>query len=250
MESFGWYGLPLPKTSCKGVPILREMAYTAMRMFPKAQLFAYANGDLLFGADLGVTVQHVLRQPMATTSPLLLLVHRDNLDFTGPYEVNLTDVEVVHDLKRRAVALRDGSSDIFMTNRLFPWRHTPDIVVGRIPIGLGLVSLGQVLNVTIVDLSRTVTSLHMTSTDGTKESSKHPDFMCNGNLFIRLKLTNKQFANCPYIGCASYISASKSMVGNSVRDVELVPVRDEFKEKQCSKCRFKISSLLKLNYTG
>ena len=250
MEAFGWYGLPFPNTSCEGVPILREMVFVAMRMFPKTQLFAYANGDLLFGEDLGVTLQHVLRQPLVNTSPLLLLAHRDNLPFTKQNEVNLTDLKAVPDLHRRAKLLKDGSSDIFMTNRLFPWRHTPDIVVGRVYIGLALVAESQVLNVTIVDMSPTVTVLHMTSSAGNKESSKCPNRYCNIQMVHRSKVAARHFKPCTYITCASYRSVGKSVAGNNVTGVELVPVKAKEISPSCSRCRFNPDVLLTLNYTG
>ena len=248
METFGWYGLPLPKTACTGVPILREMFFAAMRMFPKAQLFAFANGDLLFGVDLGVTVQHVLRQPMATTSPLLLLSHRDNLDFTGSNEVNLTDVDVVPGLQRRAETLYDGSSDIFMTNRLFPWRHAPDIVVGRMSIGAGLVAMAQVLNVTIVDLSKTVTAVHMNSEAGIKESKKTPTFHCNDKMFEESGLLPVHYKRCPYLACASHRSVSTGEDVNSVTDVEVVAISEDHKALPCDKCIFNLTTLMNLNY--
>ena len=247
-RSFGWYGLPLPKTACEGVPILREMFFVAMREFPKAQLFAFANGDLLFGADLGVTIQHVLRQPMVTTSPLLLLAHRDNLNFTGPQELNLTDVELVPHLKLKAKKLLDGSSDIFMTNRLFPWRHAPDIVVGRMSIGMSLVAMSQVLNVTIINLSKTVTVLHMTSIAGKKESKRNPTFFCNDKMFKRVGLIQRGYRRCPYIECAPYRSVIQGRIGNNATNVTLASV--SVRNKLCPMCRFNLPALLKLNYTG
>ena len=196
---------PLPAVACGGIPLLREMFLVAVNTSPDARLFGFVNGDLLLGAELRDTLRRVLEDTVAEWEPVLLLLRRLNLPFAEAFHVS--DLDTVERLKARATKVPHGSSDAFITNRLFPWRRIPEVVPGRPGIGMWLVAAARALGVTVIDLTNTVTVLHMTSSAGNLESHKLGNPSCNVQLYRRLGLMPSSWL-CGHIDCAGWTSVS------------------------------------------
>ncbi|XP_076469451.1 uncharacterized protein LOC143299845 isoform X2 [Babylonia areolata] len=242
-KSFGWHTPPLPRTSCGGIPIFREMFFTTMTTMPTARIFGFVNGDLLLGATLRDTLQAVLDRPELMAKPLLLLLRRLNVPFHVEFRV--TDFRKVEELKLRGKPLLDGSSDAFFTNRWFPWRLVPDIVPGRIGIGMWLVAAARALNVTVIDLTDTVTTLHMTSSAGNVESHKHDNAMCNRELYNHLGVKPSSWA-CGFINCAHLQSRFANNSGNASH-VHIQSKAPTTLPDHCKKCFFNTNKLKELS---
>ncbi|KAK7476530.1 hypothetical protein BaRGS_00032210, partial [Batillaria attramentaria] len=209
--------LPPPSVACGGVPILRDMFLAAMAKYPQTQLFGFVNGDLLLGTGLLVTMETVSRERKMREGPVLLILRRYNLDFTGRSAVD--DLHEVDEMRAKAHAVSDGSSDGFFTNRLFPWRHMPDVVPGRLGVAMWLVAAARALNITVIDVTPTVTAIHMTSSMGGHESHHHPNKTCNRKLYVRTGIKPSNYG-CGWIHCAPWQTVSSG--GGDVRGVEIV----------------------------
>ena len=181
------------------------MFLVAMDTCPRARLFGFVNGDLLLGAGLRDTVRRVLENPVAEKEPVLMLLHRLDLPFSEGADLRVDDLSAVEKLRVKAVRISHGSSDAFVTNRLFPWSRIPDVVPGRPGVGMWMVAASRALGVAVIDLTPTVTVLHMTSSAGNLESHHLGNTSCNVQLFRKLGLIPSSWS-CGRVDCADWRS--------------------------------------------
>ncbi|XP_055958833.1 uncharacterized protein LOC126830477 [Patella vulgata] len=59
------------------------------------------------------------------------------------------------------------------------------VVVGRIGIGMWIVSYARAVNATIIDITKTVRAIHMTTKSGNFESHWKPNSKCNHELYAK-----------------------------------------------------------------
>jgi len=52
----GWTVLPAPRVNNIGLPFFKEMYFEAKRQFPNCLFYGFANGDILFNAQLTQTL--------------------------------------------------------------------------------------------------------------------------------------------------------------------------------------------------
>ncbi|KAL8603346.1 hypothetical protein ACOMHN_039709 [Nucella lapillus] len=239
-RTYQWTTPPLPPKACGGIPIFREMFYAAMKAVPAARLFGFANGDILLGATLKETLHALLNSSILMSQPLLLLVRRFNVGVSDK-QLLVKDLRTVEVMKNQGSRVEDGSSDVFFTNRLFPWGNIADVVPGRIGIGMWLVTVARALNVTVIDLTDTVTAVHLTSSAGNLESHGHPNASCNHELYKRLGVVPTSWG-CGYIHCAGY--SSRFVNDSTGRHVQF---RSKAEPMFCHNCQINMTALLKLN---
>ena len=161
----GWHVLPVPKTSPRGIPVLRHMFLEAQKRFNTA-FYCYANGDILFDRNLTDTVRFLQTALRGRRSHKLLVIGQRR-NWSLKEETYLTELlEVGHYTKNSSLFITDAQ-DYFLTTRDgYPWRSIPDFVVGRVGYDNWIVVTALVKHIPVVDATATVTALHQTGRDG------------------------------------------------------------------------------------
>ncbi|XP_041354905.1 uncharacterized protein LOC121372572 [Gigantopelta aegis] len=194
-----WQVLPLLSVTCGEMPIMRDMYLQAMAK-QDSVFYGFANSDILLSEGVRRTVSVISELELSHTRPVMLLISRTNVNFSaGPY---LDDVSRMNDFIKKGWPLKDGSSDVFITNRLFPWKNVPDVVIGRLGIGMWIVSYARTMNVTVIDISKTTSAIHMTTKAGNYESHWKPNSKCNHRIYEKLAIKPPSW-RCGFIGCAA-----------------------------------------------
>ncbi|XP_012938527.1 uncharacterized protein LOC106011901 [Aplysia californica] len=236
-----WDVLPEPTKACGGVPIMREMFRVAMATY-NASLFGFVNGDLLMSDGLATTVQALLDRSDVMSHPLLAVFRRINVEF--PENSSRFEETDVLKLSQLGTPMTDGSTDGFLTNRLFPWSHVPDLVPGRPGVDMWLVAFGRhVRDVVVVDVSRTVVAVHMTTQAGNLEGWSYANAKCNRNIFEQLRIVPSW--PCGFARCCDVISQWAQTEGGEIRAVRLDKV---FLQTDCYNCHLDPSRLEELSF--
>ena len=160
-----------PRVGKSGVPILRSMFHHAQRAFiSKTLFFGYANSDILFDHNLLITLKALKRElERKRLKRIFVIGRRTNYKFQRDQQVfNLTSVS---QLARAGVLFHDYAQDYFITTRsAFDWDSIPDFVVGRVGYDNWLVATAFKRNMSVIDVTATVTALHQTGAGGTRAS--------------------------------------------------------------------------------
>ncbi|ESO85016.1 hypothetical protein LOTGIDRAFT_168278 [Lottia gigantea] len=201
LEKEGWLVQPVSKTGCgvTEMPTIKDMFLDAMKNH-ESVLYGYANGDITFDDGMPKAIDYVVNMDVVREKPVLVLVRRTNVDFSNGPELDANSD--ITEMYNEGKALKDGSSDGFFTNKLFPWKYLPDIVIGRIGIGMWLASYARAMNVTVIDITKTVKAIHMTTKSGNSESHFKKNGRCNHVIYGRLKLSPTSWG-CGFITCAT-----------------------------------------------
>ncbi|KAK3741514.1 hypothetical protein RRG08_018131 [Elysia crispata] len=219
-HSFGWKVLPEPRCGCisgRGVPLLREMYRSAMATFD-SHLYAFVNGDLLLGNGMLSTIEAIVKDKALMAKPLMGLINRINVDF--------------YHTKSDGKPMTDGSSDGFITNKLFPWQHVPDIVPGRKGVAMWLVSYAREMGVATVDVSGSLRAVHMMATKfGNNESGGN----CNHKIYNKLRIKPKSWF-CGFFKCAQY---------KTTREGSQVKIEDKSSQNhpRCGECEMDLEAV-------
>ncbi|KAK6173119.1 hypothetical protein SNE40_016638 [Patella caerulea] len=201
MKKSGWLTLPVSNTACgtSKIPVIRDMFLDAMKNYD-SPLYGYANGDITFDEGISTSIKFLSENAIIREKPVMILIRRTNVDFTnGPLlnrSSNFTEIRL------RGKVLNDGSSDGFFTNTLFPWKYIPDIVIGRMGIAMWLVSYARAVNATLIEISKTVQVIHMTTKSGNYESHSTQNVYCNHELYKKFNAYPTTWG-CGHIHCAS-----------------------------------------------
>ena len=230
-----WQVLPLKSVTCGKMPIMRDLFLHAMDKMDSV-FYGYANSDILLSDSLKQTVSVISELELVQTTPLMMLVSRTNTNFSaGPYLDNVSNID---EFKSKGWPLKDGSADVFITNRLFPWKHVPDVVVGRVGIGMWIVSYARAMNVTVIDLSKTITAIHMTTKAGNYESHWKPNGKCNHEIYNKLGIKPPSW-RCGFIQCA----AMETNYGRQNGAIRLSG-RNRFRyDPRCLECPMNLTSI-------
>ncbi|XP_046373943.2 uncharacterized protein LOC124147309 [Haliotis rufescens] len=226
-EKSGWQVRGVGETGCgnTSMPTLRGMFNDIIAQYKgTADLFGFANGDLVFDDGLLTTMQALVKQErdVLRSRPVMVLGKRTNVDMKG--NVTVTDVSQVKGHASRGRYPGEGSSDFFFTNHLFPWDRVPEIVIGRVGFGMWIVAYARANNVTLYDVTKTVTAIHMTTKEGIFESGKSANAWCNHKLVNANHMPPKNYA-CGWINCArrrSMYSADGSVTFTDVKNSTLM----------------------------
>ncbi|XP_069132271.1 uncharacterized protein [Argopecten irradians] len=158
-ESFNWKVLPLRRTSCNGIPILKDMFTTAMATYNESKFFGYSNSDILFNKGLKNTLTMILNQTLLLKRAPVLITGRRIDSPVGLTEQIRTwtyfDRVSLRGLMSNAFAL-----DYFIMTKGFNWKEFPDLVIGRPKIDNWLIFYARRKGVTVIDASASITALH------------------------------------------------------------------------------------------
>ncbi|KAK6173118.1 hypothetical protein SNE40_016637 [Patella caerulea] len=241
MKKSGWLTLPVSNTACgtSKIPVIRDMFLDAMKNYD-SPLYGYANGDISFDNGMSTAINFLKESDIVREKPVMILVRRTNVDFSnGPL---LNKSSNFTEILKRGQPLTDGSSDGFFTNKLFPWKYIPDVVVGRIGIGMWIVSYARAVNATIIDITKTVRAIHMTTKSGNYESHWKPNSKCNHELYAKYQAKPSNWG-CGHINCAGL------EVGVTKEGKVLMRGKPKRRfPKNCFKCTMDLSKLLPASY--
>ena len=179
-----WSVLPVTKriNSCKGPPVLRDLFFDTMEKYD-ALFYGFANADIIFGNGLVQTLKFLRNKYSWSKKPLLIVGRRYNYDFKHSRD-NITDPNQIQRLMRRG-KLVIRSTDYFFTNAEFPWKQVPMVSIGRPFVVRAVIGFAIKNHYTIVDATRTIESVHLTTEDGIFASWNKPGVNCNKNLLIK-----------------------------------------------------------------
>ena len=193
----GWKVLPITHYSCGKVPVLKTMFLKTQKHF-EGSLYGFANSDILFDNSLKENLETMLSyDTLLKDRPCLITGRRLNVNFRKNLfvqsETNLSS------LSNKGSLSRVWGEDYFITNKLFPWKTVPDMVIGRVAFDNYLVMIGRRQKVRLIDTTRTLTAVHQTTSDGDMAGSKRPNAKCNVNLINKVK-KNQHFRQ-GYVDC-------------------------------------------------
>lgn len=197
-----WDALPLPRTSCGGVPILKSMFERVEELYP-ATFYGYFNSDIIFDAGLYKTLTILSSLGYAKDKPILLIGRRTNINCSVQPLFNTLD-EIKLMVSVTGKIYNGWAEDFFITNSLFPWTNVPDLVVGRPAYDNWLVLYARDNNMTVIDVTETVLAVHQTTAEGNKAGFRHENSNCNRQLIKRLNLHREYKKGC--IECAPFFT--------------------------------------------
>ncbi|OWF43229.1 hypothetical protein KP79_PYT18819 [Mizuhopecten yessoensis] len=184
-KSFGWEVLPLMRTNCGGIPILKEMFKTVMTTYNESKFYGYSNSDVLFNIGLKATLNMILsNKALLKRAPVLVTGRR----IDSP--VGLTEkIQTWKDFEKvaqRGLMSNAFALDYFITTKGFNWKEFPDLVIGRPKIDNWLIFYARRKGVSLIDASASITALHQKT-----EKRKKMVRECNREILIKSK--NVQF---------------------------------------------------------
>ena len=147
-----------------GIPFVKNMYLKAYGIM-KTQFYAFVNGDILFDGGLLETLNRISTD-LSTFNTTLIAGKRHNYD----PKVNCTkqSLEIwtqkhVHSASKHSILAREWCEDYFFVTPDFPWHQYKDVVIGRELYDNYLVHKSKVLNITTIDITETITALHLCS---------------------------------------------------------------------------------------
>ena len=147
-----------------------------------------------------------MKQNLDVLDPVLVIGRRTTVDASGPGVVRDGFVDVSR-LSGSGFLDRADAEDYFLVTRRFPWRLFPDLVIGRKAYDNFLVAKSIDNNVSVIDATGTITSVHL------KRRNKHSIKTKGDILFNKYKLINKfDYMKAMTISAPYYTS----LVGNEV----------------------------------
>ena len=179
-----WSALPITKKilACRGPPVLLNMFVDTMVKFD-AFFYGYANADIVFGNGLVQTLKYLRRINHWEEKPLLVVGRRYNFDFSQSHIHLHNSTQVKGMLKNGRLVIR--STDYFFTNKAFPWKHIPMVSIGRPFVVRAVIAYAIKHHIDIIDATRTIESVHLTTEDGIYASWYKPGKNCNKNLLVK-----------------------------------------------------------------
>ena len=179
-----WSVLPVTKrmSMCKGPPVLRNLFFDTMEKYD-ALFYGFANADIIFGNGLVQTLKFLRNKYKWSNTPVLIVGRRYNYDFKSSH-ANLTGPSQVRRLmKQGKLVIR--STDYFFTNTNFPWKQIPMVTIGRPFVVRAVIGFAIKHHYDIIDATRTIESVHLTTADGIYASWNKPGVNCNKHLLIK-----------------------------------------------------------------
>ncbi len=131
-----------------------------VKKYPAAQLYGYANADVLFDESLVVTLENILKQ-YDRKDELYMVGKRTNgiVSFYGLRDFN--DVRRLAKKQESSLSNDGLVQDYFIVTRAaIPWDRIPDFVVGREGFNPWLTAYAINANLGTLDLTNTVLALH------------------------------------------------------------------------------------------
>lgn len=201
-KEHGWKVLPPVRTTCGGVPILKEMYLSAEKSM-KSIFYCFANADILMNKGFVETAIAVIKhfQLEKKPTPMFVIGKRIETLMENAASQILDNAVQVDNLSMVGNMSWGYAVDYFMSNKNFPWKKAPDIVIGRPVYDNWMVSFARKQNSTIVEGTSTITAVHQK----TRKRGRNRN-MCNKKLLIENKLMRRMPLEQGRIECVAFIS--------------------------------------------
>ncbi len=229
----GWKVEMVPKVR-EGVPVLKDMFQMISKKYP-AQFLGYANADNLFGCSLLETLGTLsLKYGSFIHKEISLIIGRRR-DANEEYLPDKPTADYVDRAGPSHELHSPSGVDYFVVSNKsgYHWDRVPDFVVGRIKYDNWIVAKSLEWNVTVVDVTATVTDIHQVGKDGIKSR-----FTANEGRtkYLNNELIAKRFnARHGYIDCASW-TTENSLNKTEVNMATQSPIklqRSRYIDKKC-----------------
>ncbi|KAJ8321514.1 hypothetical protein KUTeg_000935, partial [Tegillarca granosa] len=184
-RSSEWDVLPLNKVSKEGIPVLKNMFIEIISRY-RSTFYGFANSDILFTSELIHTLHGVLTTSLFDTAkPAMFIGQRKNVE-------NMCDGigekwKAIDFISSKSGSLfHEAAQDYFITNKIFPWKDIPEVVIGRIAYDNWLVIHSSQKGYQIIDATKTLLAVHQTTKYGNFEGFKHSNMDYNIKLLAGL----------------------------------------------------------------
>lgn len=170
---------------CHGPPILSTM-FTDLYKRHDAFFYGYSNADIIFGDGLEHTMKYLYYYyPAWKTRPVLVIGRRHNIDFMKYTNVQFNSPENISAITNQG-QLVIRSTDYFFTNRRFPWGLAPKVSIGKVWVVRAIIGWALKQGYVVIDATRTIQALHLTTHDGVFASWYKKGAMCNERVLAAL----------------------------------------------------------------
>lgn len=173
---------------CHGPPILSTMFKDVIKKHD-AFFYGYSNSDIIFGDGLEKTMKY-LYYYFSTwkTRPVLIVGRRYNIDFVKHSNTSLDSPKDVSAItKTGKLVIR--STDYFFSNRHFPWGMAPKVTIGKVWVVRAIIGWALKKGYAVIDATRTIEAVHLTTQDGVFASWHKDGAMCNERVLASLHWT-------------------------------------------------------------
>ena len=167
-SKIGWEIRVVPKVNrATNIPIIRYMFIDVIVNF-KSSFYMYANSDILFDHSLTNTLSAI--EPYLEEREDLFIVGR-RLNYNIIPGERFRQINEISDASTEAELDHEAAIDYFVTTANgYPWRRVPDFVVGRVRFDSWLISNAIISGLLTIDATKTVTALHQSGIEGSRES--------------------------------------------------------------------------------
>ena len=176
----GWPSLPETKNpECYGPPVFPKMFLDAMQTY-NSTFYGFANADIAFGKGLLATISALSENSTLTKTPCLIIGKRTYFNFEryGRLLKTPDEVKILQGLGEQI----HWSSDYFITTGSFPWPEVIPLSIGRPLFCRWIIAFALQNNIQVIDASRTIEALHLTTKDGNRSSWDKPGIHCNKDI--------------------------------------------------------------------
>ena len=199
----GWRVFPVPKTSPKGIPVLRHMYLEAQKKF-NTTFYCYTNSDILFDRNLTNTIRFLKMSARGGHIDKLLVVGR-RWNWHLEKNASLTELAAVGNYVKNSTMFSANAQDYFLTARNgYPWATIPDFVVGRVGYDNWLVATALAKGIPVVDVTETVTALHQSGRDG-----DHAGWKAKFEGYINYGYAKRFDYSLGYVTCGQFATQRK-----------------------------------------
>jgi hypothetical protein len=155
------YGTPFIGDMMRRLMEAREERQQEQQQQLDPPFYGFASDDVLFDSSLALTLTAIFEQMTSLPfGPLLVIGLRTDFRTTDT-RVRIDDVYWVEQLRRRSSMFRLDKLEYFFFTADFPRHLLDDLVVGRAGYVGYLVTMAARLNITVIDVTNTVTALHV-----------------------------------------------------------------------------------------
>lgn len=176
--------LPIRMAAAGGIPILKYMFQNIMSTYNTA-FYGYTNSDILFTDTLLETLAWIMNSTHVLENPLMIIGKRTNVQPVR--EKDTTSWKRLYKVATGRGKLFTGlAEDYFITSRIYPWKETPNLVVGRPAYDNWLVYHARKQNHTVIDATNTILAVHQTTIAGNDEGRGRNYSSYNHDLLVKL----------------------------------------------------------------
>ena len=181
-NSYNWPYLPEKKDpDCFGPPLFPNMFIDAMANYDST-FYCYANSDIIFDKGLLDTIRFFEKNETLMRQPFVAVGKRIYFDFEK-YGHLMQTADDVSELANTGEEIH-WSSDYWVTTKQFPWEEVLPISVGRPLFCRWIIAYAIERKLTVIDTSKTIKAVHLTTQDGNRSSWDKPGNDCNARIIM------------------------------------------------------------------